>query len=101
MVTIPIVEEHIQTRKQIIVKNSKEKRIFVKELIEAFKDIDISDLSNIEQLENVVLSFISLIKRIWIKNSKTINITKHFKSWWDINCSRNLEKYRLTKSLEN
>jgi len=78
---IPIVEEHIQTRKQMIVKNSEEESVFVKELIEAFKDIDMSDLSNIEQLENVILSLVNSIERIWVKNSKSVNITKHSKSW--------------------
>jgi len=101
MVTIPIIEEYIQTKKQMIVKDSKEKRIFVKKLIEAFKDIDMSNLSDVEQLENVILSLASSMERIWVKNSKTINITKYSKSWWDINCSRDLEKYRLTKSIED
>jgi len=101
MVTIPIIEEYIQTKKQMIVKDSKEKRIFVKKLIEAFKDIDMSNLSDVEQLENVILSLASSMERIWVKNSKTINITKYSKSWWDINCSRDLEKYRSTKSIED
>jgi len=78
---IPIVEEHIQTRKQMIVKDSEEESVFVKKLIEAFKDIDMSDLSNIEQLENVILSLVNSIERIWVKNSKSVNITKHSKSW--------------------
>jgi len=30
------------------------------------------------------------IERIWEKNSKIINITKYSKSWWNMNCSRNL-----------
>jgi len=78
---IPIVEEYIQTRKQMIVKDSEEESVFVKKLIEAFKDIDMSDLSNIEQLENVILSLVNSIERIWVKNSKSVNITKHSKSW--------------------
>ena len=85
----------------MIVKDSEEERIFVKELIEAFKDIDMSNSSNIEQLENVILSLASSMERIWVKNSKTVNITKYSKSWWDINCSRDLEKYKLTKSIED
>ena len=63
MVIIPIVEEHIQTKKQMIIKYSEEKRIFVKKLIEAFKDIDTSNLSDVEGLENVILSLTSSIKK--------------------------------------
>ncbi len=43
-VMISIVKEYIQTRKQIIVKDSEEEYVFVKELIEAFKNIDMSNL---------------------------------------------------------
>ena len=63
MVIIPIVEEHIQTKKQMIIKYSEEERIFVKKLIEAFKDIDTSNLSDVEGLENVILSLTSSIKK--------------------------------------
>jgi len=101
MITIPIIEEYIQTKKWIIVKNSEEERIFVKELIEAIKDIDTNNLSNVDHLDKVVLDFTSLMERIWVKNSKIINITKHSKSWYNINYSRDLEKYRLTKHIEN
>jgi len=80
MVTIPIIEELIQTKKQMIVKDNKEERIFVKELIEAFKDIDMSNLFDVEQLENVIFSLASSMERIWVKNSKTVNITKYSKS---------------------
>ena len=41
------------------------------------------------------------MEKIWVKNSKIINITKHSKSWWDMNCSRDLEKYRMTKHIED
>ena len=101
MITISIIEEHIQTKKQTIVKDSKKERIFVKELIEAIKDIDTNDLSNVDCFNKVILDFVSLMERIWIKNSKIINITKHSKSWWNVNCSRDLEKYRLTKHIKD
>ena len=78
---IPIFKEHVQNKKQMIVKDSEEEGVFVKEVIEVFKEINMSNLSDIEQLEDVVCSLTNLIKRIWVKNSKTINITKHSKSW--------------------
>jgi len=79
--TIPIFKEHVQNKKQMIVKDSEEEGVFVKKVIEVFKEINMSNLSDIEQLEDVVCSLTNLIKRIWVKNSKTINITKHSKSW--------------------
>jgi len=45
---IPIVKEYIQIRKQMIVKGSEEECVFIKELIKAFKNIDMSNLFNIE-----------------------------------------------------
>jgi len=63
-ITIPIVEEHIQTKKYIIVKDSEEEKIFVNEVIKAIKDINMSDLSNVVSLENVVCSFTYSLERI-------------------------------------
>ena len=60
-----------------------------------------NDLSNANHFEKVVLDLTNSLERIWVKNLKIVNITRHSKSWWDMNCSRDLEKYRLTKSLEN
>jgi len=91
-ITIPIVKEYIQIKKHMIVKNSKEEKIFINKVIKAIKDIDTSDLSNVVSLKNIVCSFICSLERIWKKNSKSVNITKHSKSQWDANCSRNLEK---------
>ena len=64
IITISINQEYIQTKKHIIVKDSKEEKIFVKELIEAIKDIDTCDLSDVNYLKNVVLSFASSMERI-------------------------------------
>ena len=41
----------------MIVKNSDEEKMFVKDLVKAIKLIDTSDLSNVESLENIVLLF--------------------------------------------
>ena len=85
----------------MIVKDSEEEKIFVNEVIKAIKDINTSDLYNVVSLENIVCSFIHSIERIWEKNSKIINITKYSKSWWNMNCSRDLEKYRSSKYIKD
>jgi len=100
-ITISIIKEHIQTKKCTIVKNSEKEKIFINKVIKAIKDINTSDLSDIVSLKNIVCSFICSLERIWEKNSKIINITEHSKSWWNVNCSRDLEKYRLSKHIEN
>ena len=69
-------------------------KAFIKDLIN-----NISFLTNVESLENAVDSFATAIEKAWEKNSKIVNISKHSKSWWDMNCSRDLENYRLTRSL--
>ena len=55
-ITIPIIKEHIQTKKQMIVKDSKKERIFVKELIGAIKDIDTNDLPDVDHLKKLYLT---------------------------------------------
>ena len=76
-----------------------EEKAFIKDLINNISNINTSILANFKSLENTVDSFTTAIERAWEKNSKIVNISKHSKSWWDTNYSRDLEKYRLTRSL--
>ena len=96
-INITILEEHIQTKKHTLVKNSKEKENFVSELIIAIKGLNMESILNVEDLKQVIQSFTNFMNRIWFENSKIINITKHFKKWWDNNCRRDLENYRVLK----
>jgi len=56
-ITILIIEEYIQIKKHIIVKDSEEEKTFVNEVIKAIKDINTSDLSDVISLENFCLLY--------------------------------------------
>jgi len=56
-IIIPIIKEHIQTKKHIIVKNSKKEKIFIKEVIKAIKDINTSNLLDAISFKSTVCSF--------------------------------------------
>ena len=100
-ITISIVEEHINTSKWSIVKDSEEEAIFIKDLISSFRSINTFFISDITSFDRIINDFTKVVEIAWKKNAKTINITKYSKSWWDDSCSRDLEKYRSLKSLED
>ena len=100
-VTILITIKNVNSQKITIIKDSEEKESFVKEVIVFFKNIDISNLLDIPHFKNIVNKFANIVDNNWMKNSKIVNIMRHSKSWWDENCNWDLEKYRLSKSIED
>ena len=96
-VNITIIEEHIQTRKYTLVKNSEREEKFIAELIDVIAKLNTKNISDKEILEQILQIFANDIDRLWFKYSKVINITKYSKVWWNNNCYRNLEKYRISK----
>ena len=80
MVTIPIMEENINLTRFSIAKNSKKKTSFIKDVSSLIRNLDVSNLSDIDRLENVVNSLTLNIEHVWEKNSKLINISRHSKS---------------------
>ena len=64
IITIPIIEEYIQTKKHTIIKDSKEKYIFIKELIQAIKNIDTDNILEVNSLDNIVCKLANSIKKI-------------------------------------
>jgi len=87
--------------KKFIRKDSDKEEIFVKDIISAIKKLNISNLSKIPVLEKAINNFVKEVNNVWNKNAKFINITNHSKSWWNNNCSRDLNRYRLLKRLED
>ena len=56
---------------------------------------------DIDSIDRAINNFASAVEGSWEKNSKFINIMRHFKSWWDKNCKRDLDKYRSSKMIED
>jgi len=84
-----------------IAKNSKEEKSFIKNVSLAIKNIDISDLSDSCKIEEATKSLASRIEYAWKLNAKQVQIMKHSKSWWNEECNRTLNNYRITRSLDN
>ena len=80
-VSIPIVEANINSSKLSITKNSEEEASFIKDISSIIKNLNISNMSDINKLENIVNTLALNTERVWRKNSKLVNITRHSKSW--------------------
>ena len=61
-VTKPIIEEYVYNKKYSIIKGSVEEKSFIKDLIKDIRTINISNLTDIDSLENIVNSFTKAIK---------------------------------------
>jgi len=83
------------------VKNSKEEKHFLEDLIEVIREINIANLQSIEVLKSTIQLFAYYTDRIWYKYLKITKFTKHSKKWWDENYQRDLDTYRQTKYIED
>jgi len=86
-IIIPIADEHINIRKCTIIKDSVEEVEFVNEVIALFSKVDASSISNVYDLDEVVLSWVDIVSCSWSRHLKPINITKCSKIWWNDKCS--------------
>ena len=80
-INILIFNEHIQTKKQSLIKNSDKENHFIKELVNIIKSMDTSTIQSIEALEKIVQMLAINIDNTQYKYSKNVNITKHSKVW--------------------
>ena len=53
-INIPIVDEFINTSKLSIAPNSKQEMAFVKDFIAVFKNIETSNITNKDNLEDII-----------------------------------------------
>ena len=82
-------------------KNSKKEASFIKDVSSIIKNLNISNMSDINKLENIVNILVSNTEHVWRKNSKLVNVTRHFKSWWNKDCNQSLRNYRISRTLED
>ena len=69
-ITISIVDEIVNTSKLLIQQNSEQEIAFVEEVISIFKNLNMSNFTDKDNLENTVNYFKSLINQAWNKNAK-------------------------------
>ena len=100
-INIPIYKEVICTSKLSIPPKSDQKTTFIEEIISSFKNLDMSEIGDIEKLECTVQQLGVIIDQAWTKNAKKLKFSKHSKQWWIEECSRSLNNYRMTRSLNN
>jgi len=100
-VNITISEECISTKWWSLIKGSDEENWFIEDLIQFIKNLNTTSIQNSESLEEIVQNLSIKIEDIWFKYSKTVNITRHSKAWWNEDCCYTLNKYWQTYSLEN
>ena len=76
---IPIDEEIVCTSKLSIPQKSKQETAFVKKVISNFKNLDTSNIADMEKLENIVNYLKVIIDQAWTKNAKKLRISKYSK----------------------
>jgi len=80
---------------------SNQESVFIEDIILNFKNLDISNIEDIDKLEQVVNQLSAIIDQAWSKNAKKSKISKHSKQWWTEDCSHSLDNYRALRSLKN
>ena len=93
MINIHINDENIPAKQHSLIKGSDKEKQFIEDLTRFIKNLNTSSIQDTESLEEVVQHLATNIKDIWFKYLKTVNITRHFKAWWNKDCQHILQKY--------
>jgi len=78
-ITIPIVDVFVNTSKLSIPPNSKQESAFVEDIISIFKNLETTNITDKDNLENIVNYVKTSINRAWTKNAKCSRLLKHSK----------------------
>jgi len=78
-IDIPILKEIIQTLKLTLAPKSNQESAFIDDIISNFKNMDMSNIEDIDKLERVVNQLRTIIDQAWTKNAKKSKISKHSK----------------------
>ena len=85
----------------MIPPNSEQESAFVEDIISIFKNLETTNITDKDNLESSVNYVKTSINQAWTKNAKSSRLSKHSKQWWIEECSKSLNNYRMTRSLEN
>ena len=100
-INILIQDKSIPNKQWSLVKGSDKENQFIDDLIQVIKNLNTISIHDAESLEEIVQYLVFKIKNIWFEHSKTVNITRHSKAWWNEDYHHSLDKYYQTQSLEN
>jgi len=79
IINIPIIDKFINTSKLLIAPNSEQETAFVKDLITIFKNVEMSNITNKNNLEDIINCIRTSINWAWTKNAKRSRISRHSK----------------------
>ena len=100
-IDISIFNEIIYTSKLTITPKSEQEMEFIKDIISKVKLLDMTNIDDIDKLDQIVNQLGSIVELSWAKNAKKSKISKHSKQWWSETYSLALNTYRTARSHEN
>ena len=83
-----------------IKKNSKEEKEFISSLVRGVQSLNTSAIGSKANLETLVQQLADVFENTWSTYSKWKHITKHFKEWWNQDCTNCLNKYCESGNLQ-
>lgn len=57
--------------------------------------METTNITSCEILRGIAQEFTTIVKDLWNKFSKLVNITKQSKAWWNEECNRDLAVYQI------